>query len=151
MPRAKLRNKPATKSRTRAAIQQRAANRTTHIRELRRRIDEYCEGKFGSRCQLCGLKQLDSTRAAFHYHHLDPSTKLYNIGEIWAKFKDSQPEAVWKSVQRELAKTVFLCAVCHAKVHYHLRRKTDIVSTTPAFDAPHLLNDQYINQSKKEN
>lgn len=117
-----------SKSRTRAAIQQRAANRTIHIRELRRRIDEYCEDKFGSRCQLCGLQQLDSTRVAFHYHHIDPATKLYNIGEIWAKFKDAQPGAAWKSVQRELAKTTFLCAVCHAKVHYFMRKKAPMPS-----------------------
>lgn len=130
-------SKSKAKSRTRAAIQRRAANRTTHIRELRRRIDEYCEDKFESRCQLCGLKQLDSTRAAFHYHHIDPSTKLYNIGEIWAKFKDSQPEAAWKSVQRELAKTTFLCAVCHAKVHYCMRKKIPLTNTAtinPAYD-----------------
>lgn len=144
MPRVASKSKSRTRSATQRNTAQRAVNRTAHIRELRRRIDEYCEDKFGSRCQLCGLKQLDSTRAAFHYHHLDPATKLYNIGEIWAKFKDAQPEAAWKSVKRELAKTTFLCAVCHAKVHYHLRRKTDIAPLTPA-------NDQYINQSKKEN
>ena len=150
MPRIKSRNKPATKPRSRSDIQRRAANRTTHIRELRRRIDEYCEDKFGSRCQLCGLQQLDSTRAAFHYHHVNPSTKLYNIGEIWAKFKDAQPDTAWKSVQRELAKTTFLCAVCHAKVHYHLRYKktvadlNNIIGTMP-------VNDQHIthNQPKE--
>ena len=136
-----------TKPRSRSNTTCRATSRTAHIKQLRLRIDEYCEEHFGARCQLCGLQQEDSTRAAFHYHHVNPATKLYNIGEIWAKFKDAQPDAAWKSVQRELAKTMFLCAVCHAKVHY-LMRKKKTVSYIPVING---LNDHFINQTQKEN
>lgn len=124
MPRTKQRHRPVARpaSRTTTTTKSKSSARTTHIRELRQLIDEYCEEHFSSQCQMCGLKQDDSTRAAFHYHHIDPTTKLYNIGEIWTKFKDSKPGNAWKSVERELKKTTFLCAVCHAKIHYLLRK-----------------------------
>jgi hypothetical protein len=94
------------------------ARRTANIKALRLLIDNYTE----QRCSVCGLVQEDATRAAFHFHHLDPSKKLFAIGEIWTMFKDTPIVTAWKKVEKELQKTVLVCALCHARIHYEERQ-----------------------------
>jgi hypothetical protein len=101
------------------------ARRTANIKALRLLIDNYTE----QRCSACGLVQEDATRAAFHFHHLDPSKKLFAIGEIWTMFKDTPIATAWKKVEKELQKTILVCALCHARIHYEERQ---VIATTKA-------------------
>ncbi|MEA2167081.1 MAG: hypothetical protein QOF76_381 [Solirubrobacteraceae bacterium] len=59
----------------------------------------------GGRCVVCGY---DRDPAALHFHHLDRSTKLFNVSN-----------GATRSLERmraEAAKCVLLCATCHAEV-----------------------------------
>lgn len=59
----------------------------------------------GGRCQICGY---DGCPAAFDFHHPDPQSKDFTISS----------RTVWSAaLERELRKTVLLCANCHREVH----------------------------------
>ena len=54
--------------------------------------------------------------ACLEFHHRDPSTKLFNIGEDYGKHS-------WKSILAEVAKCDVLCSNCHRKLHWEMRQK----------------------------
>ena len=59
----------------------------------------------GGRCHICGY---DKCPSAFDFHHPDPRTKDFTISN----------RTVWsEALERELRKTVLLCATCHREVH----------------------------------
>ena len=60
----------------------------------------------GGKCELCGY---DKNFAALDFHHLDPSTKLYD----WKKLRLRS----WSDVTNELDKCQLLCRNCHAEIH----------------------------------
>lgn len=61
-------------------------------------------------CYECKLKYNGKNGPVFHFHHLDPSTKLYNIGnKITVKS--------WKSLINEANKCIMICANCHELKH----------------------------------
>jgi hypothetical protein len=60
----------------------------------------------GGQCQLCGYNK---SLSCLTFHHLDPKTKRFNIGQKW--------NIPWKRLVKELDKTVLLCCNCHAEVH----------------------------------
>lgn len=111
---------PKRKRKPRTAIDY--AKRANNIKALRLLIDNHTSGK----CSVCGLKQEDATRAAFHFHHLVPAEKLFSIGEIWSIFKDTDLTIAWKKTLKELNKTVLVCALCHARIHYNMRAEAKL-------------------------
>lgn len=63
----------------------------------------------GGKCSTCDYNRcLD----ALHFHHKDPTTKLFSISDaIWqGKFTEKQ-------IVDEVQKCTLLCANCHAEVH----------------------------------
>jgi hypothetical protein len=62
----------------------------------------------GGACTRCGY---DSNVAALTWHHLDPSTKSFqlDIRSLSNRTEDS--------IRRELVKCVLVCANCHAEIH----------------------------------
>lgn len=73
--------------------------------QRRRRILEKAVAHKGGRCEICGY---DKCLAALDFHHFDPMGKDFNISSRLTSFK---------AVERELAKTILLCANCHREVH----------------------------------
>ena len=76
--------------------------KSKYYRDKRSKVDEY--KKAG--CAMCGEKEL----VCLDFHHIDPSTKEFNIGKQFhiRSFKD---------IEKEIEKCVVLCANCHRKVH----------------------------------
>ena len=56
-------------------------------------------------CEDCGETQY------LEYHHIDPSTKLFNLGD--GKFRYGRKKLIC-----EKAKCIPLCPICHRKRHY---------------------------------
>ena len=56
-------------------------------------------------CEDCGETQY------LEYHHIDPSTKLFNLGD--GKFRYGRDKLIC-----EKAKCIPLCPICHRKRHY---------------------------------
>ena len=62
-----------------------------------------CVEYMGTVCKHCG------TSDKLHYHHVDPSTKEFNVGR--------ELNRKWKVLKAELDKCIVLCASCHSKHH----------------------------------
>lgn len=76
------------------------------VSKRRRRVKEILVEEAGGRCVACGY---DDCVGALHFHHVDPSSKLFHLGR----------EGVTRSLERarsEARKCVLLCARCHAEV-----------------------------------
>lgn len=67
----------------------------------------------GGGCQVCGYNKCSS---ALHFHHRDPSTKLFTLS------KSSLSQRSAEDIKNEFEKCVLLCANCHAEVHFEERR-----------------------------
>lgn len=63
---------------------------------------------FGGRCGIC--KTVDHA-VVFDFHHIDPSTKSFEI---------SRKYRAWDVVVDEAKKCAMLCSNCHRKVHANL-------------------------------
>jgi len=64
----------------------------------------------GNKCVIC--------KGVFHwsvydYHHIDPSTKLCNVGTMITKFNVSE-----SAVKAEIDKCLLLCSNCHRFLHW---------------------------------
>lgn len=57
-------------------------------------------------CKICGYNK---SPRALHLHHLDASTKEYQISNMWSKTD--------QEIKKEASKCVILCANCHAEIH----------------------------------
>jgi predicted nucleic acid-binding Zn ribbon protein len=62
----------------------------------------------GGACANCGYNK---NITAFHFHHLEPSTKLFRL--------DAQAigNRSWQAILDEFAKCILLCGNCHAELH----------------------------------
>ena len=60
----------------------------------------------GGKCMRCGWK---GPVVAYQFHHVDPATKEFTIGEVSNKS--------WESIRQELGKCELLCANCHQIEH----------------------------------
>jgi 5-methylcytosine-specific restriction endonuclease McrA len=58
-------------------------------------------------CRVCSYKR---SLKALHFHHLDPKTKLFGIGQF------SKANSL-DQLKEEIAKCVLLCSNCHTEVH----------------------------------
>jgi 5-methylcytosine-specific restriction endonuclease McrA len=63
--------------------------------------------KLNKGCAYCGFK---GHSAALHFHHRDPTAKLFILG---GHMGNRSPEEVWA----EIAKCEIVCANCHAMIH----------------------------------
>lgn len=66
----------------------------------------------GGACVCCGYNRCSD---ALHFHHIDPTSKDFQIGGNHCRS--------WESIRRELDKCVLLCANCHAEKHAELTAK----------------------------
>ena len=73
------------------------------IKQRRVFMDEY---KSKCTCQKCG----DNRPYVLDFHHLDPSTKSFDLGEASKKGI--------KAIEEELKKCITLCRNCHSEFHY---------------------------------
>jgi len=71
----------------------------------RRALQERAIAYKGGRCEVCGYQ---GCAAAFDFHHVDPTTKDFNISQRMTSFD---------AVRKELDKCVLLCSRCHREVH----------------------------------
>lgn len=65
----------------------------------------------GGVCEGCMESSYNGRNGAiFHFHHTDPTTKLFNIG-------NGITNKSWQTILAEAAKCVMLCANCHELQH----------------------------------
>lgn len=70
---------------------------------------------FGSKCQTCNY---DLCQSSLEFHHIDESTKLFNISGFYTvRGKDGKIPKSIKLLVDELNKCVLLCGNCHCEVH----------------------------------
>ena len=80
--------------------------RSEAVSRRRRLVKKKLVEEAGGRCVLCGF---DQHPAALQFHHLDPSSKLFQLGE----------GGLTRGIEKcraEAAKCVLLCSNCHAEV-----------------------------------
>ena len=70
---------------------------------------EKLKNSVGGKCQFCGY---DKCQRALHFHHIDPTQKLFIISDATARKKYSQEQ-----IDAEIKKCVLVCANCHAEIH----------------------------------
>lgn len=84
------------------------AQRMLYRQSTRRNIREYIlHHKLSHPCRMCG----ESKVRLLTFHHLNPSTKLFDIGK-WNCLKVSLTK-----VKAEIAKCEVLCEKCHIEIH----------------------------------
>ena len=80
--------------------------RSDAVVQRRRRVKQQLVLEAGGACAMCGY---DACAAALQFHHLDPSTKRFDVGSRGLTRS-------WEALRAEAAKCVLLCANCHAEV-----------------------------------
>jgi excisionase family DNA binding protein len=80
--------------------------RSDAVSKRRRRLKEILVGEAGGRCMICGY---DRYTGALEFHHRDPATKEFGIGNRGLTRS-------LEAVRAEAAKCVLLCANCHSEV-----------------------------------
>lgn len=63
----------------------------------------------GGSCEICGYNK---SLAALSFHHLDPSTKKFQLD------LRNLSNRKWNNILNELEKCQLLCMNCHAEVHH---------------------------------
>ena len=76
------------------------------VAAYRRRVKEILVEEAGGRCRVCGY---DIYVGALHFHHLDPSTKRFQVSHAGTT-------GSLQAMREEARKCVLLCANCHAEV-----------------------------------
>jgi hypothetical protein len=72
-----------------------------------KKIEEFKKIKSTLKCEICN----ESHIACLEFHHLDPSEKEGNVGQVARSFST-------KRLMEEISKCIILCANCHRKEHY---------------------------------
>ncbi len=65
------------------------------------------------KCFVCGY---DRYKGALDFHHIDPTTKLFEISDVFWK-KGTRKKITFDMFKIELKKCAVLCANCHREVH----------------------------------
>lgn len=93
-------------NKNKAFLNDRRKNETRIKRkEHKERILKYFGGYL--RCTGCGIE--DKCYSIYDFHHIDPSTKIFEIPTGY--------RMGWEKVVEELSKCIILCANCHRKEH----------------------------------
>jgi hypothetical protein len=74
-------------------------------KQRKRDIKIQCVEYLGGKCIRCGYNLPE----AIDFHHIDPSTKSFSIGDVSLSFNDA--------LKAELQKCAPLCKNCHAEFH----------------------------------
>jgi len=86
--------------------------RSDAVARRRRNVKTILVEEAGGRCARCGY---DRCISALHFHHRDPSAKLFTLSNRgWTKSI--------ASARQEAAKCVLLCSNCHAEVEAGVAR-----------------------------
>jgi len=72
----------------------------------------------GGKCERCGYNKCID---ALEFHHIDPSEKDKNFGNIKIR--------KWEDQKKELDKCICVCANCHREIHLELRCDTSKTGT----------------------
>lgn len=83
-------------------------DKNTTSKVWRKRTKERMVMAMGGKCQICGY---DKNPAAFDFHHIDASTKLFGLAGAKAN------HISWDKIVIELRKCLILCANCHRELH----------------------------------
>ena len=75
----------------------------------RKKMDEFRALKAKLKCNRCPENHI----ACLEFHHIDPTEKEGNIGQICRNYST-------KRLLKEIEKCEILCANCHRKEHYKL-------------------------------
>ena len=74
-----------------------------HRKNKRKKLLDLYENK----CSICGYSKCKS---ALEFHHLDPSTKEFNLSLVGMTYS-------WSTILKEAAKCILLCSNCHRELH----------------------------------
>lgn len=89
----------------RTAVRCRKCN-SSGVAQRRRKVKQLLVAEAGGCCRLCGF---DRSPAALEFHHLEPATKSFGLGEAGVSRSIARARA-------EASKCILLCANCHAQV-----------------------------------
>jgi hypothetical protein len=99
----------------------RKKNQKTRYQLHKSRIDDI---KLEHGCEVCGFgkhkyakKWRKHVAMLLEFDHIDPATKLYNVGEM--------AQYAWDVIQTEIDKCRVVCKVCHCKHTGNQNRKDD--------------------------
>jgi len=109
-------NKPYLKAYREANKKEIAAKMKLYHKALRDERNLILFQYKGSKCQHCALSEPDHLEV-YDYHHVDPTTKLHNIGTIL--------EGPLERLMTEVDKCLLLCGNCHRKEHARLNKKEE--------------------------
>ena len=73
------------------------------FKEKSNRIKNYWIEQMGGKCCKCGSKE------DLVFHHKDPNTKSFNLGNSWTHSP--------KKVEAEVKKCILICKKCHKELH----------------------------------
>ena len=77
-----------------------------YVNRRRFKIKEQAVAYCGGKCSRCGY---DKCNAALEFHHVDESTKSFEISGSHSRS--------WKAIENELDKCIMVCANCHRELH----------------------------------
>lgn len=98
------------------AKRQRCNSCNTKVRRIRTKLKAIA--LLGGKCCDCGF---DKHPAPMQFHHLDESTKKFEIGMVANK--------AWSAIESEIRKCMLLCANCHA-IRHSSRYNDNIIQET---------------------
>jgi len=81
---------------------------TCHVNDRRFKLRVKIIDYLGGKCSICGYK---NCYGALDAHHIDPSTKEFNISGAHSRS--------WKRIIEELDKCILVCANCHRSQHHN--------------------------------
>ena len=84
----------------------RAAYLIQAVTKRRRKLKEMAVVLKGGKCIVCGY---DRCIAALDFHHIDPQSKLFALGQ-------KGNTRSWDAIRNELEKCVLVCANCHREI-----------------------------------
>lgn len=98
---------------------------TEYFKQARKQVKNLLVDAFDSRCGYCGeIFPIE----VFEFHHIDPSTKNFEVAQGIAKHSS------WEKLTKEVAKCVMLCANCHRMLHHgHISSKDMTYYIKPVF------------------
>ena len=79
----------------------------SRLRRKKKEIDY-----LGGECSICGYNK---SMSALEFHHVDDTTKEFNISNSY--------NMSWDCVKNELDKCILLCANCHRELHDKLKER----------------------------
>ena len=94
----------------------RTKNYYEHRKEAYRKLKQMCFQYLGGKCVKCGFNKW---LGAIDFHHLDPSIKDYEMGEMIISNCSVRTDInkVFLKVKSELDKCVPMCRNCHSYEH----------------------------------